>query len=480
MHSPQPARQLAALLLMAGRVVGAVFAVVTAGVLTRCWSEQDYGEYRQVWLGFQTLSPFVTLGIPAGLTFFLPQIDPSRQKAAVAQAGVLLGVAGGLISVVNIGWSSLAAGQTARGTVSPALAFGFYPVFAMPLLVAETWLLAIQRSRTAALLIIQTAVLQSAAAILPALTGAGVVAVMGWLSLATFFRFLIALRIYRAEYSGIAATWDPGFPRRLLSYAVPLGLAGVIGNINLLLDKLLIAYRHDPAEFAIYSNGATELPVIGIVSSSIAAVLAPEFVRLFQAARLSELLALWRSSICTTATIIFPLTAAMLLFAPDAVTLLYSEKYLASVPIFRIYLLVLPLRITVHGSLLVAAGHSRPVFLSSVIGLIVASALLGILAPLFGMPGAAAAMVLSVYAVAGMLIFCTAHVVGVTWIELLPWRELVVTLLASAAGAASAAVVTQQLDRGCVRLFLGIGVVCSTCVVITLASRCSDMSLTRR
>lgn len=470
MTRSQPTRKQAALLLMTGRVVGSLLAVVTAGVLARCWSEEKYGAYREFLLAFQVMSSFATLGIPAGLTFFLSQIDHGRQKAAVAQAGLLLAGSGGLMSLATIGWSLLWPASHAGSGLSAALAFALYPVFALPLLVADTWLLTIQRSRTAAWFIIQTSILQSAAAILPAMAGYGVPAVLGSLTVATLVRFLIAFRIYRDEYRGHASDWDPGFPVRLLRYALPLGLAGVIGSVNLMLDKLLVACWNNPSDFAIYSNGATELPVIAIVSGSVAAVLAPEFVRLFQAGHPREMLELWHSSIRITAIIILPLTAGMLLFAPDAVTLLYSEKYLASVPIFRIYLLVLPLRITVHGSLLLAAGRSRTVFSASLVGLVLASVLLCALVPLFGMAGAAAAMVLSVYAVAGVLLFCTAQLVGTSLRKVLPWRDLAFTLAASAAGAAGAALATQQLGPGWFRLLVGLGVTGFVCCSIHAAA----------
>jgi O-antigen/teichoic acid export membrane protein len=470
MTRSQPNRKQAALLLMTGRVVGSMLTIVTAGVLARCWSEQEYGGYRAVMLAFQAMSSFATLGIPTGLTFFLSQASRGRQKATVAQAGLLLAGCGGLVSAVTIGWNLAWPAPDAGSGLSAAVAFALYPVFALPLLVADTWLLTIQRSRTAAWFIIQTSILQSAAAILPALAGFGVPAVLGCLTFATFVRFVIAFRIYRSEYHGDRPDLDPAFPLRLLRHSVPLGLAGLVGSINLMLDKLFISCWATPAEFAVYCNGATELPVIGIISGSVAAVLAPEFVRLFQAGRLQEMLALWRSSLRITATVVLPLTAGMLLFAADAVTLLYSEKYLESVPIFRIYLLVLPLRITVHGSLLVAAGRSQTVFSAAVIGVVLAAGLLCALVPVFGMPGAAAAMVLSVYGVAGVLLFRTARLVGTSLRETVPWWDLSLTLAASAAGAALAALVTRQLDPGWVRLVVGLGITGFVCCLIHAAA----------
>ncbi|MDA1038726.1 MAG: oligosaccharide flippase family protein [Planctomycetota bacterium] len=467
----QLSRKQAALLLIAGRVVGSLLTIMTAALLSRWWSGAEYGEYRKVWLAFQALSPFATLGVPAGLAFFLPQIDRGRQKSAVGQAAVLLLCSGGLISVATIGWSVFGGSEDSTGRLSAAAAFALYPVFALPLLVTDGWLVAIGKSRSAAFFTMQTAFLQSIAVILPAACGCGVATVMGWLTLTTVVRFLIAVSIYRSEYGDVAARWDPGFLGRLLAYTVPLGLAGIVGSVHLMLDKLVMACWLDAESFAIYANGATELPAIGIVSSSVAAVLAPEFVRLFQAGRLREMLELWRSSVRTTGMLVFPLTAGMLLYAPDAVAFLYSEKYLDSVPVFRIYLLLLPLRVTVHGSLLLAAGQSRAVFAASALGLVLAAMLLGTLVPVCGMTGAAAALVLAVYAVAGFLLVRTARLVGVSWWQSFPWRHLGLTLAASVAGAATAASVTQPMGLGNLRLLTGLGITAATFVAINAGPR---------
>ncbi len=471
MLRPQPSRKQAAIVLITGRVVGSLLTIVTAGLLSRWWSEREYGEYRQVWLAFQVLSPFATLGVPAGLAFFLPQIDRSRQKTAVAQCAFLLVCSGGLISVATTAWGCLVLSPTAAGNLSAAAAFALYPLFALPLLVVDGWLIAIGKTRSAAWFTMQTALLQAIGAILPAASGCGVTTVMGWLTLTTFVRFLIAVSIYRSEYGDVAARWDSGFPRRLLAYTVPLGLAGIVASVHLMLDKLVVAYWLDVESFAIYANGATELPVIGIVSSSVAAVLAPEFVQLFRAGRLRDMLELWRSAVRTTGILVLPLTAGMLVYAPDAVVFLYSEKYLDSVQIFRIYLLLLPLRVTVYGSLLLAAGKSRTIFVASVLGPVLAGVLIGMLMPVYGMTGAATAMVLSVYVVAGFLLVRTARLVGVSWEQSFPWRDLGLTLAASAAGAVMAASVTQHMALGGLRLLAGVGITGVTSAAILAGVR---------
>jgi O-antigen/teichoic acid export membrane protein len=477
MHRPQTARTQAAFLLITGRVIGSLMTIVTAGLLSRWWSEREYGEYREVWLAFQVLSPFVTLGVPAGLAFLFPQIDRSRQKAAVAQLALLLVFVGSLISIATIAWSHLARSPGTAANLSVATTFALFPMLALPLLVVDGWLIAIGQSRSAAWFTVQTAVLQALGTILPAASGCGITTVISCLTLTTLIRFLIAAWIYRLEYCDVPSCWDLSFLTRLLAYTAPLGMAGIIASVHLMLDKMTVNYWFTVESFAIYSNGATELPFVGIVSSSVAAILAPDFVRFFREGRAQEALELWKSSIRKTAILIFPLTASVFLYAPDAVTLLYSEKYMDSVPIFRTYLLLMPLRITVHGALLLAAGRSKVLFVSSIIGLIVACLSLVALLPLWGMLGAAVSIVLSVYVVACTLLVSSARITGQTVWRVFPWKALAVTLLASLAGAVTSLLFTQQLAPGPLRLIAGATVTGCAAVALQASSRRSREEL---
>jgi O-antigen/teichoic acid export membrane protein len=60
------------LILSSGEALTALVGIVSAAVLTRVFSKDDYASYRQTLLAFTFAVPFVTLGLPRALYYFLP------------------------------------------------------------------------------------------------------------------------------------------------------------------------------------------------------------------------------------------------------------------------------------------------------------------------------------------------------------------------------------------------------------------------
>lgn len=456
MSSGITSRSFSAMALMVGRSISGLLGLVGAGILSRFWNEHEYGTYREVWLVYLTLSPFVTLGLPASITYFVPQFDCQRQKTLITQSMIILmacGLAIGLVTWAVAGWTAARLGNPEL--VSLLRTFFLFPVFAMPLLIVDAWLVAIHRAQAAAWFNIWTAMLQFAATVIPVACGCEVATTIHWLTAATAVRFGTVGYGYLVEYRGIPMVWDWNVIREQLRYAVPLGLSGIVGALTLLLDRLVIALWYDTADYAVYFNGANELPVVGIIAGSVLAVITPEFVRLYSQHRHGEILRLWKSSTRKVAILILPLTAFLMVFAQDTVQLLYSERYLASVPIFRIYLLLLPLRITAYGALLMAAGRSRTILTATCGALAMNAALALMLIPMFGMAGAAVATIFSVYAVALWQLNCCARVIAVPLRDIFPWRDLVLTSVAAIWAATVAGASVSLLPTGVFRLFFG-------------------------
>ena len=68
-------------------------------------------------------------------------------------------------------------------------------------------------------------------------------------------------------------------------YAVPLGAASIVGATTLTIDRLLISWKYTAADFAVYRNGAFELPFFALFAASIFPVLLPEMARMTRPSR---------------------------------------------------------------------------------------------------------------------------------------------------------------------------------------------------
>jgi O-antigen/teichoic acid export membrane protein len=119
-----------------------------------------------------------------------------------------------------------------------------------------------------------------------------------------------------------------------------------------------------------------------------------------------------------------PLAALLCLTAHAVIVVLFTKTYLASVPILRVWcLMVLPSAFAVDG---VLRAHARTRFLlvMNVVRLVVIVGLVGWLISRFGIIGAVLATLLGTVVVKAMALAQIARVMQVGLSEVLPWRRL--------------------------------------------------------
>ena len=123
--------------------------------------------------------------------------------------------------------------------------------------------------------------------------------------------------------------------KNIFTFSIPIGIASVIGTLNIELGKLYISLFYGAEQLAIYSNASKELPLV-IIASAITAVLIPQLTRLLKKNENEKAVMLWNNATSISYTIICLFSISFFVFAPDIIAFLYSEKYLPGVSIFRI------------------------------------------------------------------------------------------------------------------------------------------------
>jgi O-antigen/teichoic acid export membrane protein len=183
----------------------------------------------------------------------------------------------------------------------------------------------------------------------------------------------------------------------MLKYAVPLCLAGMISTVMLETNKIIVSAMCTPEEFANYVNGVIEIPLIGIITGSISAVILVDMTSYVQKGNMTMALDLFKKAAVKSAVILFPVMIFLLVSGKSFIVTLYSEKYLESVAPFYIYLFVLPVRIVIYGSALMALGQTRVILYRSILDLTINVILSILLVHLMGYLGAAVATILTLY-----------------------------------------------------------------------------------
>ena len=217
-----------------------------------------------------------------------------------------------------------------------------------------------------------------------------------------------------------------------LIYSVPRGAAGIAGIVSINLNQIIVSSICSAEQFAIYVNGAIEIPVIRILMQSIRSVLLPEFVELYKNGQKRKIVELWQVSIVRATVVLAPVMFFCEALAPEAMRILFSSKYAEAAVPFRILLLLLLMRCISPDVVFLAANRSRLVLLHNAVALILNIVLSIIAVQLFGYLGAAVALVIVMYlwAVPFTLVM-NAQILETSVWRIYPWHEVAKVLAAA-------------------------------------------------
>lgn len=202
------------------------------------------------------------------------------------------------------------------------------------------------------------------------------------------------------------------------------GINDVISIISKWIDKLILIYLLTPSEFAIFFNGSIEIPAIGIILGMTGGYMMMQMTR--STPQKEWVATVFKENYHLLSSIIFPLFFFLLFFRQDVFVVFFGEKYLPSIPIFVITILILPFRINHFGTILQVYAKGNIITRGAVLDLILATALIFSLYPVWGMKGAAAAGVISTVIQLGYYLYQSAKVLNVSVGHLLPDAKLFV------------------------------------------------------
>ena len=422
------------LALSIGSSLSMVASLIFGIVASRWLSKNDYATIRQTFLAYEFIAPVLMLGLPTALYFFFPKEE--NKRGVVIDNISLLVLTGCIFSIFLLcgGYHLIA-----RRFDNPDLLETLPWLIPYPLIIMPT-------AGLAAILVLQNktkslAVYNVVLSLTVTLSGI-------WAVLATHSYFApVIVRVFVPILFIPVALFlmlscNPGSTRwpcrasmlSMARYSLPLGAATILGQLTLQFHGIIVSSICTPDEFAVYINGATQVPIVGIVTGSIATVILAEMSSFCAKGDKTAALELFRKASIKSACILFPVTCFLFVTATQFITLLYSEKYEASVTPFRIYLLILPIRIVVYGSALMALGLTRAILIRSIFDLLINALLCWILVRTIGYIGAPIALALTLYLwTTPYNILTISKGFGVQWKKALPIKDLLAIFTLSVA-----------------------------------------------
>jgi O-antigen/teichoic acid export membrane protein len=375
-----------------------IVSIVSGMVFSRTLSVADYGTYLQTFLAYDFAAPFLTLGLPSALYYFLPRTNDSQKGLVLENMLLLLFAASIFCLILVFGGSQLLAKRFNNPYLLATLKWMyFYPLYTFPVLIASTVWVVQNKIKLNAIFNVFTGLFLTILLILGSLMTKSYNTLI-------LIRVLVPLLFFPMTiyliFKFVPGKWDK--PRissmwSMLKFSIPLGLSSVIGTITIQLSSMIVALMTSPVDFAVYANGAKEVPLIGIITGSISVVIMAEMANKIKEGDLKMALELFRKSAIASASFLIPIMVFLMIYADSFIYILYSNKYTGSVTPFRIYLFSIPIRIVYYSAAFIALGKSKEILFRSVIDLGLTAIFSFLLLFWFGINGAPIALILTMF-----------------------------------------------------------------------------------
>lgn len=402
-----------------------VISLASVMLLSRFRTLEEYGTYSQLLMVVNITSTIFMLGLPNSINYFLARAETDEEKqkflSVYYSLNTVLSFVSGLVLV-------LSAPLIVRYFDNALIKNYIYVLAIFPwasIVLSSIQNIYIVYNKSSQLMLFT--VLNSACLLLIIV----IVEIFKWdfdmyMILFVLINAVFAVCVYviAKNLAGkLSVIFDKEIIYRILTFSVPLGLATVVGTLSIELGKIVIGKFYNAAEFAIYTNAARELPVT-IISASLTAVLMPQLVRLLKDGKNEKAIRLWGDATSLSYTFICFFATGLFVYAPDVINLLYSDKFLPGVAVFRIYCIVLLLRCTYFGMILNSIGRTKFIFYSSIAALVLNALLIYPCYLIFGFVGPAIASLISIAVMQSMQLLVTSKSLSLPFRRIFPWRSL--------------------------------------------------------
>lgn len=339
------------------------FGIVSAMILSRYFDKTEYGTYKQVFYIYNILLGMFTLGLPNAYSYFLARSPLDEAKNLIWKMTRLFMVLGLCMSFILIIGAGFISDMMKNPDLKEMLViFSPVPFLLLPTLGLQNILVTFRQSNIIPYYVIITSVAQFACVVLPviiwhlgckeALIGFNIGALIA-------FGLTMYLNTYPVRNEANDKTKDTYSD--IFKFAFPLFIATIWGTLINSTDQFFISRYFGTEVFADFSNGATDLPFVGMIVGATSAVLTPLFTRAVKNGSdyKNTILPVWDSAFAKSAMLIYPITVFCIFDATEIMTFLYGESYISSGEYFRIKLFSYFVKIIAYYSLIVAIGATK-------------------------------------------------------------------------------------------------------------------------
>lgn len=339
------------------------FGIVSSMILSRYFPKADYGTYKQVIYVYGTFLSIFTLGLPKAFSYFLPRVKVDQAKSVIKKITNIFFILGAAFSILLFVFSNQIADVLKNPDLGLAIRlFSPVPFLMLPTMGLEGILSTFRMTKFMAIYTVATRVLMLICVALPVIIWQGgyIQAIIGFV-IASFITFLLALYFkYLPVKNKGNDEAELGY-RQIFQFSLPLLYASLWGMLIKSADQFFISRYFGSSTFAEFSNGAMELPFVGMIIGATSSVLSPVFSRMNhkELDPQKEIFPLWKSVFEKSAKLIYPLVIYAWFFAEVLMVTLYGNKYENSSTFFRIKVVVNFFTLIAYAPLLINIGKVK-------------------------------------------------------------------------------------------------------------------------
>lgn len=333
--------------LMFAKTMAFGFSLALPLLLVRRLDIAQFGLYKQAFQVISTAIVILPLSFGMSAYYFLPrEDDPARRGGVVLHAllfNLTIGGAAFLLLLIRPQILAQMFGNPELIRLAPlvgaVIALWIFSAFLEMVTVAN------EEQRLTPLFVISAQFTKTALLVAAAAALANVGALLWAALIQGLVQSAVLLFYLRSRFPGFWRRFDTGLFRAQLTYALPFGLLGILWTMQTDLHTYFVSRRFGAAQFAVYAIACFDIPLITILAESVNSVMIPRVSFLQSRDDRREIVRLVASVMRKLAAVYLPLFVFLLVMAAAFIQTLFTDKFLASVPIFRVNLALLPLAV---------------------------------------------------------------------------------------------------------------------------------------
>lgn len=380
------------------RAVTICTSLVQTMILSRIMSLSEYGTYSGLLIVISIVTTFSNLGLNNAINYFYNKYENNEEKKKYINIIFSITVIAGLIgAIITFLFKNSIANYYENPIITNLIIYIiFRPLFANIISLYQSLYISVGRAKVIAIRNLLIAIIQTIFVPLSFYIVKDIsIMLVVQLTLDIVQLIYFGLDFFKKEIQINPFKFDLDVVKEILKYSIPMGLALMMGTLFKESDKLVIARLMDTETLAMYTNMSKQLP-FEFIALAFTSVVTPEIVKLYYANKKKEVINLWSNYMKFGYISTWILCAGAIVCAKELLLFLYSDKYIAGLNVFIIYLVVEMFRFTYFGMILSATGHTKYILNSSIISLLTNIILNIIFYKTFGIIGPAIASLICV------------------------------------------------------------------------------------